>query len=392
MIVPRKKSRKQKKYSHTFRIVYEGKSLSNQFSQQRKWLNNTFESCASYDDKKEFVHRLSNLTQYWTDLKNCESTPLDLLHKIHHSESDLVALCLKYLDDSNHRMSDTVISRFYSSVLRGVVDSELEFFKSIKATAAFFTLWRSAYSNTGLDDIYKKLFSSDNINLSWNGNPDDLTSKKLKDYYISALKDKDIFSKPEWLEKSKKNLDYLSAKTVCNFILLLSSHDTIPDTDNLGLAIKGRPGCSEYLKLENWKSEDLKTIEHIAPQKDEGGNWDKNIYLSQLENSIGNLTLLPLDINSCASNKSLDEKMIYYKNLSLKKLETVEELRKKATHKGFKLSDNAIKLLNNSKHANHIKSIVMRYDNGDQYDSEFIKSRAERTCSLAWDIIIKWLK
>ena len=84
--------------------------------------------------------------------------------------------------------------------------------------------------------------------------------------------------------------------------------------------------------------------------------------------------------------------MIYYKNLSLKNIETAEELRKKATHKGFKLSDNAIEILNNSKHADHIQSIVLRYDNDKKYDSEFIESRAKCICSLAWDAIIEWLE
>ena len=95
-----KKIKKTKEILNTFKIVYEGKSLSNQFSQQRKWLNDTFESCASYDDKKEFVHRLSNLTRYWSDIKNAEPTPFDAIHRIRQVESDLVTLCLKYLDDS----------------------------------------------------------------------------------------------------------------------------------------------------------------------------------------------------------------------------------------------------------------------------------------------------
>jgi len=37
-------------------------------------------------------------------------------------------------------------------------------FFACKAVAAFFTLWRSALTNTGLDDVYRKLFRDQ---MSW---------------------------------------------------------------------------------------------------------------------------------------------------------------------------------------------------------------------------------
>ena len=55
---------------------------------------------------------------------------------------------------ANHKMSYTILNRFYSMVIRGNNNSEHEFLEATKAIVAFFTLWRSSHSNTGLDDVY----------------------------------------------------------------------------------------------------------------------------------------------------------------------------------------------------------------------------------------------
>ena len=67
----------------------------------------------------------------------------------------------------------------------------------------------------------------------------------------------------------------------------------------------GREGSQNYLNIDKWTSMDLKTIEHIAPQSNNDGMWDIELYdtNTELYQTLGNLTLLPQNLNASAGKK-----------------------------------------------------------------------------------------
>ena len=393
------KSKLTKEYLNVFRLVYEGKSLSNHFSHQRKWLNDTYGSLGTAQKQEELIHRLSNLAKYWSNVKWFDSTSMTCFsgcHDLSDRNKELTVLCVRYLDDASHRMADTLLSRFYALVIRNTENAVDNFSQASKSIAAFFTLWRSALPNTGLDEVYRKLLEdnddNETPNYSWASGIEELSIHDLKRYFLSVLAEKGITDKDAWLTKAYKNLRYDTAKTVCKFALLVSAHDTIADPDDVGLMKKGALGVSKYLDDSSWRSTDLKTIEHVAPQSNENGTWDVNIYSDQLEHSIGNLTLLPVDINSSIGNKSWQEKVLYYKHLALDDPGKSQNIRDEALHEGYILADETLELLTSARYASHMKSIVDFADADKAWDKVFIEKRAKRICELLWDELHPWLE
>lgn len=393
-----KKSKLTKEFLNIFRLVYEGKSLSSHFSQQRKWLNETYSDFnKNAVGQEEFVHRLSNIAKYWDNVKWFDSTSLASFYGISslpEQERKLSVLCVRYLDDASHRMADTLLSRFYAMVIRQGENSAEDFVEASKAIAAFFTIWRSAFSNTGLDDVYRKLFEQQSDaslpNYSWSTGAYELSVEGLKKYFCNILVEKGISEKSAWLEKASTNLRYDNAKTVCKFALIVSAHDTIPDENSFGLMKIGASGVGDYINIESWKSSDLKTVEHIAPQNRDSG-WNEKIYSDQIEHSIGNLTLLPTEINSSLGNNSWQVKSLYYKHLALKDPDQINTLKDQAVHQGIELSDETIALLTGAKFASHVDPIVNMFDQGIEWDDSFIRIRANRICDILWDRVIPWL-
>jgi hypothetical protein len=393
-----KKSKLTKEFLNVFRLVYEGRSLSNHFSQQRKWLNETYGNFTSAVDQEEFVHRLSNLAKYWENVKYFDISSMLNFHGLSQlsiEEKKLSVLCVKYLDEASHRMADTLLSRFYAMVLRGQDQAPEKFVEAAKVVAAFFTIWRSAFSNTGLDDVYRKLLEkSDECgipNYSWCSNINELDVDDLKKYFLKVLEGKGISSKAEWIEKAEKNLRYDNAKTVCKFALLVSVHDTISDSNNIGLMCEGAKGLNSCMDIESWKSLEFRTVEHIAPQKNDDAGWDANIYSDQVEHSIGNLTLLPVDINSSIGNKPWNEKVVYYKYLALADKREQQRLHDAAIHEGIELSEDTIELLTSATHASHVAPIVNYANAGKLWDKTFIEKRSQRICNILWDRMHPWL-
>lgn len=303
------------------------------------------------------------------------------------------AICVLYLQDAGHTMANTILSRFYSLCLRNKSNADVNFASVCKAVAAFFTLWRSSLPNAGLDEIYRKLLRE---KMSWQKGDDELTVDELKKYFKNVLSEKEIGKNEDWKRKATHYLRYNKVKAISKFILFITSHDTIPDPINIGLMKIGKPGSFPlYLDPIQWVSSDFKSIEHIAPQKPKlqvDAIWDKNLYDENDDyDQIGNLTLLPTEINSSAGNKSWIEKWIYYSHLAETNPDKLAELRQEAKKYGVILDDSTIRLLTQATHAHHIKPIVEIGATG-KWDKAFVQKRTERICDIVWERMYgEWL-
>ena len=157
----------------------------------------------------------------------------------------------------------------------------------------------------------------------------------------------------------------------------------------------GTSGSSpSYLEPTQWFSDEFKSIEHVAPQKPKlssSGDWDTELYGKNYDyEQIGNLVLLPTEINSSASNKGWIEKWIYYRHLAETDPDNLAALRQEAEENGVNLKETTIDLLKNTSHKHHILPIVQLGATGQWYKS-FINKRTERICDILWERLNAWL-
>jgi hypothetical protein len=385
------KSKITNEYLTLLALTYDGSKLSKQFSTQRRWLNAKYESCSSVQDKEEFIWRMGNLADYMAKIVDSSATSSHLTGTENVPEPDrgMAALCVRYLQKANHKMANTVLSRFYSQILRGAHEADMEFVHACKSVAAFFTLWRSALPNSGLDDIYRKLLRDQ---LSWKKGDTELRTRSLNSYFREVLSTKGIGTKSEWLSKSKDYLKYSDVATICRFVLFVTAEDTIVDSDTLGLMKRGTPGSTPpYLTVQRWLSEELKSVEHIAPQKPEYRDaWDTALYDNNDYQRIGNLAILPVPINSSLSNKGWVEKFIYYQHLAETDPAKLQKLQSEAQNCGVTLNRATLDLLKGTSTKQHMGSIVQIGASGI-WNKALVDQRSERICEILWDKLFNWI-
>jgi len=372
-------------------LTNNGLKLSKQFSTQRRWLNSGYEGCSSLAQKEEFLHRIGNLALFWTRVIKFDPlvTPcITGIESIAEKDRKTATICARYLHDANHKMARTILSRFYAQILRDNQGADREFVSVCKIVAAFYTLWRSALSNAGLDEIYRKLLRE---HISWEKGDTELTAHFLSEYFKSVLADRGIGTKPDWLNKAKKFLRYDEAGIVCRFALFVVSEDTISDPSNLGLIAIGTTGSTpSYLTPERWVSAELKSIEHVAPQKPEHRiHWDDLLYEEEDYQRIGNLTLLPAPINSSLSNRGWAEKFIYYQHLAETNQSRLTQLASEAQNYGVILNPQTVNLLSSTPAKHHIAPIVKLGATG-VWNKDLVDRRSECMCDILWNRLYQW--
>lgn len=389
------KNVRTKDFLTSFFVAYNGQQVSSHFSHQRKSLIEAFEDRKDtnkqidFVKKSSFVEFLGNYAEFYKTIwlasdKNL-TTPFALLND--KEDADLATMLMCFLRASNHKMAITVLGNFFDSIQRNRANAIDDFVQATKAVSAYYFLWRASSSNAGLDVTYRDLFKTDDK--SWrfeNG----ITLEDLKNHLKTKLRDKQILQKTDWISKAKDEFKYESAPNeVIRLGLLIAAHDTIVDKSELGLIKIGRPGTSNYLCLSQWVSEDLLTIEHIAPQKNDN-NWDKNIYENKLFQSIGNLTLLRQSLNSSAGNKPWKEKILYYKTVGEKDPAKIQNLKNNAESMNIYLNEATISLLQDSKYSGHIEAIA-GLNQTDNWDKDMVEKRRDNLLDIIWDRVSEWL-
>jgi hypothetical protein len=393
------KSKLTNEFLTSFAIVVDGWKLESHFSSQRKYLDKIYShEIGGYKDQCEFVNFIGNYAEFykniWIDYKGINQLPIDKI--VANSEAELISILILFLKKSNHRMAVTMLGCLYSDVINGSLNSISNFVEGVKAISAFYILWRSCDSNSGIDNYYRNFFKGKDEEIQphhWLANRAQIDIQELKSYLKDSLFTvKKINNKQDWIAKASSYLKYDSSVTVCRISLLLSAHDTIVDDALPGLMKVGKQNSSPYFKLDKWNSDDLKDIEHIAPQNNDG-SWDNELYdlNSKLYDSIGNLTLLPTDINISASNKGWKEKYLYYQHLGAKDPQKAQELSTKAINEGISLNTSTIELLQKSTYNEHILPILAIGENG-KWNADIVTKRGERILELVWDKVIKWLE
>ena len=382
------KTRRTNELLNAFALCFKGEKLGNKFSTQRRWLTGVYEKgLPTIAEKRKFVNNLARASNFFYAAWYMEDKARQITGLEDHDDGDFVSFLVQYLKDANSRLSAPILARYYSQALEDD-DCIDEFVDAAKSCAAFFTLWRTAKSTSGLDNIYRRFFDGH----SWTAHPKRISSKHLKEYFLEVLVDREIAEKESWITASKRYLLYTEVKTICRFVLFLAGHDRVPDDTNPGLTGPGKPGVCPLLNLDRWTANDHKSLEHVAPQHPPNSHtWDDMIYIENKVHEIGNLLLSPIDLNKSVDNKNWPVKFLHYSHVGVRSVEEIEKLRVDAEKQGIVLSKKAIKILSDTRYNCAVEPVLELGLDGS-WNADLINRRTQQIKEIAWEKLSSWLQ
>ena len=380
-----------------FALSYDGTKLSNKFSEQKRWLEDNHSSCLDIDEKRIMLDRLASVADFYQNVWKMKNGPNKIIPHLSKEENQEIAFLIAVLRDANNTLAAPILARFYDGVkddIDGVTDN---FVIALKSCVAFFTIWRSSFGTSGLPDVYRKFFSGskskDKVKISahcWKELDGTPRSELLKVYFSKVLENKSL-DKESWLLRASTRYTY-EVKALCRFGLFIAANDAIPDNKEPGLSKQGVSGVFPTLNYDRWKSGELKSLEHVAPQRPpEVHDWDLDIYSNQSSDNIGNLLLLSIDLNRAAANKNWSIKRLHYAIVGTEDPDEIESIICEAKSEGVNLSKKTITTLQSATFNKHLQPILGR-EKSDPWDAEFIKKRTNAIINLVWDKMAIWLE
>lgn len=383
-----------------FALAENGQKVSKRLNEQRRFFKDSFESLVTKEDKRKFVQHLSHLSLFMKHSWPEQKIERAKLHLKGGFEDSQVLLCLEYLRQFNHSITISLIARYYSALR--VADGEKRqeafemFVNAVKMVTAFSTFWRGSRNSTeGIDSIYRGLMDDgyEEVGLAplarqKTETPPNISLVKSALRHILADKG-GIVNKADWSKKASKVPAYKNQLQVTRFLLLAASHDTVDDDLNPGLLKAAKSGTLDLFNLKSWLDVENQTVEHVANQRKEP-SWLDELYENNDDvHRLGNLTLLPVRVNSSIGNSSWSKKKLMYKLLSSKTEDQLDSLLDQARAQGIEVPDSTENLLNQSKYLPMVSAISNL--EGD-WNMDVIERRSVRISELAWERLWPWLE
>jgi hypothetical protein len=404
-------------------LTYNGEIIGQRFSDERDWLMNTFDSTQS-PAGLTFVTSIADQAEYYNTFvrprrPNRGSVNFPIVQHLQSlgltlTDADFAAYCIYFLRDAGHQMAHTVISVFYSLLLRAqscpttIPSAAQDFVEICKSTAAFFTLWMGASVGRFPDNDYRKLFDQTVQNISTLTGTTNQNAAFVKKFYRDALEKQKIYdsinptsAKQIWVSIAK-NTPWYQRKSVCRFGLFAAFNNAVPNitSGDEGLVINGQPGTSPFQSCTRWHSSDYEVIEHIATRDQPKSikyapHFDQNIYPgnTSVVDKIGNLTLLSNPINASIYSEWPD-KVFYYWSLTMPASTVAGPI---ATSLMASLGISTLPPSLSTLHAAsnylpHLAPLAVRGVCGSKWDATFIDKRSEELCNRIFDKIDTWLR
>lgn len=309
-----------------FALADTGRRLARTLLDQRQYLRSQFQSVApptsSITEAREFVIHLAQTSAFL----------FDVWHQPHSAfmadTSDIDRLCLEVVHSTKHTVVVALLARYYAGWANNPTPlRKKEFLSILQAVTAFWTLWRTSRATTkGIDDIHRKLMAlgypaTGLPALAWRATkaPAPLpTAAQVRTTLRSLLSTRGNINTPaDWVAKVTLQPLYQTSKQLAKFVLLAAHDDRIGDQASPGLIKRGVAGGFTSLTPDAWQAH--YSVEHIAPQTLAAGDtsYEQGIYDQGLIDRLGNLTLMPIDLNTMVGNKTWPFKRDVYKVLSM---------------------------------------------------------------------------
>ena len=379
----------------SFALAETGKRLSRNLLDQRQYLRSQYRSLASATgevaEQRAFIHNLAECATFFFEVWQADYPAFFA------AASEFDKLALEILRSTNHSIVVPLLFRYYSQWVQtqNQIDRD-RFFEVLRAVTVFWTLWRTSRATTkGIDDVHRKFMS-----LGLQGDvsipalarrPAGFTHSALPS--VSELKAglqsilslrAQITAKQDWVSRVTAQPLYQTSRNLTKFLLLAAHEDFIDDTSAPGLISTGVVGVFSCLRLDVWSAH--YSVEHIAPQSPAPGDssYEKAIYDQGLIDRLGNLTLMPSELNSLVGNKSWVFKRDLYSILSQESpQQRLGELQ--ASVPG--LAQITQQTVLSAQYLPFCRSLSTHTE--PKLSAAFVTKRGERLASLAWDRL--WL-
>lgn len=405
-------------------LIYNGQGISKQFSRERDWLADSLPNVAE-PLSRSFVVCIADQAEYCQRFvisrkpaKNSSSFELVehlCVLGVPRQRADEAALCVFYLRDAGHEFANSVLSVFYSKLLRSQGSPALvnlaaaEFVEVCKATAAFFTLWMGVPFPGHPDSVYKRMFQSGGVNMTVANGIANQSTSFVKSAFKEALALRKIYdtasatvAKPAWVAYAKGHAWY-AKKAVCRFALFVASHDAAADftATNEGFFTDGLSNSASLLNCRAWHAADYEVIEHVATRDKPRTpvkyptHCDPSIYPGNrsVVDKLGNLSLLSVAVNSSVYSEWPD-KVFYYWSLttSSSTLHGLTGTQLQAALGISSLPPSLGALVAASNCLPHLAPLAYRGAQGLKWDAAFIDRRSEHLCERVFDKLDAWLR
>ena len=405
-----------------FAQTENGHRLGKDVTDQRNFLRVSYRRVEEdLQDRLAYLEHLRTVVQLKKSIFGDWENPTLPGFQIHDLDHEVVA-CLGFLAKLNHTVVLPLLTRFWIQVKTSSSEDDKaialdDFQKCVKAITAFTVLYRSVSTDgktDGIDEVYREIMSGINSptslealhrsSLAHHGEEIDIAHPLKVDDVIKDLSRR-IIDSPAAAEKRSKNRGvtnretYVSkaagvaiykSQTLARFMVLVAMHDSVPDSNNHGLLVKGLAGSNKTLDLATWKKEETNTVEHIAPQNPrEASGWDTDIYSPDnlnLVDRIGNLTLCPKGVNSTLGNAGFARKRIAYAALGQKEFKKAQSDLLAANPPFTDLAKKVREM-----QAGHLPFFGNIGQKTDDWDAAFIKVRTENMLGFVWDKLTQWL-
>ena len=377
-----------------FAAAEQGHKLPRALRHQRKWLMSTYDAVADLDEQRAFVRHLSKTAQVIDRAWKPESGVPDLYPL--GTLSTEARLCIDVLRDANHDVVLAPLTRFYALACSNDLPiAEVQ--DALKAMTGFFGLWRGAFGSTNrIDGVYRTLMASGQADANVDAfarNPGGkgsgvLSSGALQRYMVHALQQAGIDTKDAWVNRASEIPVYGYSNPLARLLLLAATHDTIPDESAPGLVKKGRKRVLPLLTYEAWTNDQMFSIEHVAPQT-ATDNWDSRLYEpAETIHRLGNLLLVPTDVNASLSNEPWEVKRACYRVISAASPDEAEAAKKEAENAGIKLT----KMIAGGEDADEYRPLAAGIAACEgTWDPEMVDRRSRRLAEIAWDRLAPWV-
>ncbi|MFC7547435.1 DUF262 domain-containing protein [Plantactinospora sp. GCM10030261] len=308
-----------------FALADTGRKLPRTLLDQRRYLRLQFQSVAppngSVEGARAFADQLADVSAFLFEV-----WPRNGTSPLMSSGTDLDRLCLEVLRSTNHTVVLALLARYYSEWAACPSSaSRSEFMSVLRAVTAFWVLWRTSRATTrGIDDVHRKLMVTGHpatglpaMARRAGASATLPAATEVRAALKSLLSTRgNISAEADWVAKVTVQPLYQTSKQLAKFILLCAHDDRIEDYSVPGLVRRGVPGSFRALTSEAWDSH--YSVEHIAPQNLAQGDtsYDQAIYDQGLTDRLGNLTLMPVDLNELIGNKTWSYKRCIYAVLS----------------------------------------------------------------------------
>jgi len=369
----------------SFALGQDGTKLAHNMLEQRRYLRGAFDQAPTLAAKQIFVEGIADTATFLTEVWEEGDSPFITMG----TAAD--RLSLEVLRASNHLIVVPLLVRYYERATQlGTAASKKDVRAVARAVAAFWTLWRSSRSTTsGIDDIHRTLIKSGLAATSLNPLArsstavSDLPSvKEVRTALRSLLATKlAVTDAASWSSLVNSQPIYETARILARYILVCAHDDAIHDSKAKGHVVRGAAGTWRTRSLEVWR--DNYSVEHIAPQRKRSTDtsYAPALYDEGDINRLGNLTLLPPDLNNLVGNEPWPFKRDVFKMVS----KTNPKQRVAALKKGdlYQLGAKSKALLESAEFIPFSKFIALYPAN--TIDRDYVAERGRRLASLAWE-------